>query len=96
MEAIADAPLETLVVIRQRRLQRDVGAGSSLVELSLDEVEVVGAAAAEPWVELEAELRAGSEADLAAIGGLLLARRDLLPATSSKLDRALAALDARR
>ena len=45
------------------------------------------------WVELEAELRSGSEKDLAALGAELLRRADLAPATTSKLQRALAAVD---
>jgi inorganic triphosphatase YgiF len=91
LEAIGDASLATLAVLRQRRLQRDVGIGMSIVELSLDKIEVVRAGGeSDRWVELEGELRSGAEADLAALGELLLRRADLEPATTSKLERARA------
>lgn len=79
-----------LVTIRQRRLQRDLALGSSTIELSLDDIEVAapdGRIAA--WLELEAELRSGTESDLADLGRTLLRRADLTPARSSKLERAL-------
>lgn len=92
VEAIGADPLVTLVRLRQRRLQRDVEVVVSTLELSLDEVEVERAGGeTERWVELEGELRSGAEADLAALGELLLRRADLEPATTSKLERALAA-----
>ena len=94
LDAAGADPLETLAVIRQHRFQRDVAVGASVVELSLDEIEVAGATGGhDGWVELEAELRSGSEKDLAALGAELLRRADLAPATTSKLRRALAAVD---
>ncbi|TAJ18925.1 MAG: hypothetical protein EPO65_07920 [Dehalococcoidia bacterium] len=90
LDAIGTDPLVTLATLRQRRLQRDVAVGASVVELSLDEVEVARPGGRpERWVELECELRSGTEADLAALGVLLSRRPDLAPATSSKLERAL-------
>jgi len=91
---IGTEALATVATLRQLRLQRDVAIGSSVVELSLDEIEVAGATGGhDGWVELEAELRSGSEKDLAALGAELLRRADLAPATTSKLQRALAAVD---
>lgn len=93
VQAIGSEPLTTIASLRQTRLQRDVAVGTSVVELSLDEVAVVaGDGRQERWVELEGELRAGREADLAGLGELLLRRADLVPAATSKLERALATL----
>ena len=90
--AIGATPIAIIAVLRQARLQRDIAIGDSIVELSLDEVEAARPGG-EPdrWVELEAELRSGGEADLAILGTMLLNRPDLAPATTSKLHRALAA-----
>ncbi len=86
--------LATVATLRQLRLQRDVAIGSSVVELSLDEIEVAAHdGRTDRWTEFECELRSGDEADLAALGAVLGGRPDLGPATTSKLDRALAALD---
>ena len=91
---IGGAPLTRLVVLHQRRYQRDVAIGQSVVELSLDEISVAAPrGGANAWIELECELRSGSEADLATIGAALARRADLAAATSSKLERALAADD---
>lgn len=84
-------PLTALATLRQMRLQRDVAVGSSVVELSLDEVEVAAQdGRTDRWTELECELRSGHEADLAVLGAALAGRPDLEPARTSKLDRALA------
>ena len=84
-------PLVTLATLYQRRFQRDVTVGTSVIELSLDEVEVSGHHGNQRavWTELECELRTGGEADLEALGEALASRRDLEPATTSKLERAL-------
>ena len=93
LEVVARQPVAALVTLRQRRLQRDVVAGQSVIEMSLDEVEVTGRDGRhDRWTELECELRSGSETDLAALGERLVSRPDLAPATMSKLERALAAL----
>jgi inorganic triphosphatase YgiF len=97
LEAIGQEPLATLVTLSQRRLQRDIRIGPSVVELSLDEIEVATPGGSRHgWTELEAELRSGSEADLAGLAAQLMARDDLAPATSSKLERAIAVLDGAR
>jgi inorganic triphosphatase YgiF len=93
LAAVGDGALIPLVTIRQRRLQRELGIVASVIEVSLDEVEVAAPGGRiDVWVELEAELRTGSDADLAALGRFLLRRSDVVPATSSKLDRAMAAI----
>ena len=92
LDAIGADPLVTLATLDQRRLQRDIAVGTSVVELSLDAVEVARPGGEpERWVELECELRSGSEKDLAALEVMLGRRSDLTPATISKLARALAA-----
>ncbi len=92
LEVIGDAPLTTIVTLNQRRLQRDVRIGASLLELSLDEVEFERPhGGPDRWIELECELRSGNETDLDALGVLLAGRSDLVPATNSKLERALIA-----
>ena len=91
---IGTEALATVATLRQLRLQRDVAIGSSVVELSLDEIEVSAPdGRTNRWTEFECELRSGDEADLTAIGAVLGGRSDLEPATTSKLDRALAAGD---
>jgi len=86
----SDAGLVTIAALRQRRLQRDVVLGSSVVELSLDEIEaVLPDGRTDRWTELECELRSGDEADLERLGAALGGRADLAPATTAKLDRAL-------
>jgi inorganic triphosphatase YgiF len=91
LDTVGGDPLTALATLRQRRLQRDVAVGSSVVELSLDEVEVAAQdGRTDRWTELECELRSGDEADLAVLGAILAGRPGLEPATTSKLDRALA------
>jgi inorganic triphosphatase YgiF len=86
-----------LVVLRQRRLQRNVVVGASVVELSLDEIEVVAPdGSRRGWTDLEAELRSGSEEDLAMMGDALLRRDDVEPARMSKLEHAIEILDLAR
>lgn len=90
--AIGTERLSTLMTLRQHRLQRDVSVGGSVVELSLDEIELSDRKGERAgWIELECELRSGAEADLASLGTILALRPDLEPATTSKLERALAA-----
>lgn len=92
--AIGTDALLTVTTLRQRRFQRDVAIGSSTVELSLDEIEVAAHdGRTDRWTEFECELRSGDEADLTALAAVLGSRPDLEPATTSKLDRALAARD---
>jgi inorganic triphosphatase YgiF len=97
LDATSGARLTTVAVLRQRRLQHDVAIGASIVELSLDEVEVVGPdGRRHGWTDLEAELRSGSEEDLALIGDLLLRRQDVEPAGTSKLEHAIAVIEESR
>jgi inorganic triphosphatase YgiF len=92
LDEMGGDPLTALATIRQLRLQRDVAVGSSVVELSLDEVQVAAQdGRLHRWTELECELRSGDEADLAVLGAVLVGRPGLEPARTSKLDRALAA-----
>lgn len=97
MEHAGDATLEELVTIRQRRRKRLYASDAATVELSLDDIEVVAeGAVVERFMELEAELMAGDEAALAVIAAVLDGTEGLRRATSSKLDAALAAVDAAR
>jgi len=97
LAATGPAPLVVLAVLHQRRLQRDVAVGTSIVELSLDDIEVVAPdGSRHGWTDLEAELRSGSEEDLATIGDALLRRDDVEPARTSKLEHAIEILDPAR
>jgi CHAD domain-containing protein len=97
MEHAGDAPLEELVTIRQRRRKRLYASDAATVELSLDDIEVVAdGEVVDRFTELEAELMAGDEAALAVIAAVLDGTPGLRRATSSKLDTALAAIDASR
>ena len=96
VESIArGAPLAPLVELRQRRRTRAVFDGVRDVgELSLDEVEVGGAAGGRGWLEVEFELRAdGGEDDLVKVCGALRRRRGLKPEGRAKFVRALETLD---
>ncbi len=95
IEHAGDAPLEELVTIRQRRRKRLYGSDTATVELSLDDIEVVAdGEIVERFTELEAELVSGDEAALAVIAAVLDGTEGLRRATSSKLEAALAAVDA--
>ncbi len=95
LEHVGDAPLVELVTIRQRRRKRLYASDSATVELSLDDIEVVAdGRVIERFTELEAELVRGEEAALAVVATVLDAEPGLRRATSSKLDAALAAVDA--
>jgi len=92
--AIGTDALATVATLRQRRFQRDVAVGSSVLELSLDEIEVAAHdGRTDRWTEFECELRSGDETDLMALAAVLGSRPDLEPAAASKLDRALAVRD---
>lgn len=95
MEHAGDAPLQELVTIRQRRRKRLYRSDAATVELSLDDIEVVAdGEVVERFTELEAELVSGDEAALAVIAAVLEGTEGLRRATSSKLEAALAAVDA--
>lgn len=97
MEHAGDAPLEELVTIRQHRRKRLYASEAATVELSLDDIEVLAdGEVVERFTELEAELVSGDEAALSIVAAVLDGTAGLRRATSSKLDSALAAIDAGR
>jgi len=94
MELAGDAPLVEVVTIRQLRRKRQLRDGSTRVELSLDEVDVVASKrVVGRFIELEAELTKGDEARLVGLASAFGADPALTVANGSKLDAALAAVD---
>jgi inorganic triphosphatase YgiF len=92
IEAIGTEPLIEIAVLRQRRLVRLVGRGATTVELSLDRVDAVeGGRVLARRHELEAELRAGDERDLASLADALQHVDGITPAVGSKLAFGLSA-----
>jgi CHAD domain-containing protein len=92
LELCGDAPLVELVTVRQLRHRRELGEGTTVVELSLDEVDIVARGRlVERFTELELELVSGNEARLAALAEVLGSDEALSPSTTSKLEAALAA-----
>jgi len=88
-----DRPLAEIARIRQTRRRRLFGSGGTVVEVSVDDVSVLaGGSAVERFAELELELREGDEAALGPLLDLLSEIEELVPAQTSKLERALAAL----
>ncbi len=80
-------------MLRQLRRKRLYGKDGTVVELSLDDVEVVsGGRVVERFAELEAEVREGDEAMLGPLAELLSEIEELVPSGSSKLDRAMEAV----
>lgn len=93
LEHAGDVPLIETVTIRQLRRARTFAGDALEVELSVDDVEIVaGGRMIDRFLELEVELKSGDERGLAEIAALLGADDALEPVTTSKLDRALAAL----
>jgi CHAD domain-containing protein len=88
-----EAALLDLIRIRQVRRKRRYGADGSVVELSVDDVEVlVDDRVIERFAELEVELREGSATVLEPLVDLLAEVEELVPAETSKLERALEAV----
>ena len=88
-----DATLHEVVRIRQVRRKRLYAADGSIVELSVDDVEVLlDDRVIERFAELEVELRQGSTAVLEPLVDLLAEVEELVPADTSKLERALEAV----
>ncbi len=88
-----EVPLEELVRIHQVRRKRDYGRDGSVVEVSVDAVEVLSRGEViERFAELELELRRGEEAALEPLAQLMSEIEELLPAETSKLERALDAV----
>ena len=95
LERAGDAPLVELVTIRQLRRKRIVRDGDTRVELSLDEVDVVARSRViDRFVELEAELVKGAEERLGVLAEVFAMDPALVPASGSKLDVAMAAVQA--
>jgi CHAD domain-containing protein/adenylate cyclase class IV len=93
VELVGELVLEDLVTVRQSRRKRDYEHDGTVAELSVDDVEVVaGGRVLERFAELELELREGSEAALEALADLLSEIEELVPAETSKLERALEAV----
>jgi len=93
LEHAGDAPLVERVTIRQLRRQRVFKAGTTRVELSLDEVDVVHRGRiVTSFVELEAELRKGDEAALERLAAVLDTEAGLVRSSESKLEAAMTAL----
>ncbi len=87
------SPLGELVRIRQQRRKRLYGRDGAVVEVSVDGVEVVkDDAVIERFAELELELREGHEDALEPLVDLLAEVEELVPADTSKLERALDAV----
>jgi CHAD domain-containing protein len=88
-------PLIELVTIRQVRHRRRLRDDGTVVEVSLDEVEVVaGDAVVDRWLELEIELVRGDEARLTAVAEELERDPELQPGGMSKLEAARSAIAA--
>ena len=99
VEIVGERPLEDLVTVRQVRRKRLYGIDGTVVELSLDDVEVAaGGRVIERFGELEAEVREGEHAVLEPLADLLAEVEELVPSATSKLERAMgpAARDAGR
>ncbi len=95
LEQCGDAPLVEVVTIRQLRRKRKLQSGDTIVEVSLDEVDVVARSrVVERFVELEVELVEGDEAALDRIESIITDDPGLVPSTGSKLEAALSAIQA--
>jgi len=93
LELAGDAPLVELVTIRQLRRRRELRDGTTRVEISLDEVDVLARSEViDRFVDLEAELLKGDESRLAVLDEVFGAEPGLRPAERSKLEMALEAL----
>jgi CHAD domain-containing protein len=93
LEHAGDTPLIEIVTIRQLRRARAFAGDALEVELSVDDVEIVaGGRMIDRFLELEVELKVGDEAGLVDLAVILGADAALEPITTSKLERALAAL----
>jgi CHAD domain-containing protein/adenylate cyclase class IV len=90
VEITGDRSLEDLVSLRQVRHKRIYGHDGTVVELSVDDVQVlVGQTVAERFAELELELRDGEEAALEPLADLLSEIEELVVVETSKFERAL-------
>lgn len=88
-----EAALVDRVRVRQVRRKRPYGIDGTVVELSVDDVEVLlGDRVIERFGELELEVREGSQAALEPLVDLLGEVEELVPVETSKLERALEAV----
>jgi triphosphatase len=86
-------PLAEIARIHQSRRKRLYVRDATIVEVSVDDVAVLAAGSVvERFAELELELREGDEAALEPLVDLLSEIEELVPAQTSKLERALAAV----
>jgi len=94
IRAIAgDDPLVEIAALRQRRCHRRLRAGETVVDLSVDEVEVLdGGRTAERFTEIEAELAGGPAEPLAGLADVLDATAGVTPSPESKFAAALRVL----
>jgi inorganic triphosphatase YgiF len=93
MDTIEGARLVEIAALRQRRHVRRIRRGATQVELSLDELAALEGAGGVlgTRVEVEAELKAGSAADLSDLARALATVHGLGPPLGSKLEFALTA-----
>ncbi len=90
IQIAGDRALHDLVELRQVRQKRFYARNGTVVEVSVDDVEVlVATAVAERFVELELELREGDEAELEPLADMLAEIEELVAVDSSKFERAL-------
>ena len=90
VEIVGDRTLRDLVSLRQVRRKRNYARNGTVVEMSVDDVEVmVGLQVAERFAELELELRDGQEVDLEPLADMLGEIEELVAVESSKFERAL-------
>ena len=88
--AIGGDRLVEIAALRQRRLVRNLRRGTTLVELSLDEMDALDQGQpVDHRVELEAELKAGPAAPLDDLAAALGSVEGVGPPVGSKLDFAL-------
>lgn len=92
VEMVAGAKLIEIAAIRQRRRVRLLRRGSTVIELSLDELSALdGESVLATRVELEAELKSGPADALSDLAAALAAIDGLAPPLGSKLEFALGA-----
>lgn len=92
LELAGDAPLVEVVTVRQLRRKREFQRDGTVLEVSLDEVDVVVRGdVVERFEELEVEVVDGADEALDAVGALIASATGLEPAETSKLQRALEA-----
>ncbi len=90
IEIAGERALHDLVELRQVRQKRSYARNGTVVEVSVDDVEVlVGQAVAERFAELELELREGDEVELEPLADMLAEIEELVAVDSSKFERAL-------